>query len=218
MKEGIDMLGIIRVLTTDNSSILESHGKIISSLYGIKTQNCCIPNQPHGVHDDSTELAAIPKIVDLAKKMEANGAKAILISCAADPALRQTREALHIPVLGAGTCGALVSMALGSRVGVLNLTGQTPISPAMILGSRQTMEIAPEEVDNTLDLMTPNGMEAAKYALQKLEDHCDVVMLACTGFATIGFAEKMRPLTRIPIVDAVEASGAIAQIALRSLG
>ena len=210
------MLGIIRVLTTNDPKVFESHGQIIEKLYDIPVKNYCIPNQPYGIHDDVTEEAAIPKIVALAKQIEADGAAAILISCAADPGVEQARAAVKIPVLGAGTCAAAVAMALGRRVGVLNLTGHTPASPASVLGTRQTMEIAPLGVENTTDLMTPSGEAAAVQALQKLAANCDVVMLACTGFATIHFAEKMRSHVSIPIVDAVEASGAMAQLALRN--
>lgn len=211
------MLGIIRVLTTENPVVFESHGKIIEQMYGISVRNYCIPNQPYGIHDDETERMAIPKIVSLAKRIEADGASAILVSCAADPGVEEARAVVRIPVLGAGSCAASAAMAIGRRVGVLNLTGHTPASPAAVLGTRQVMEIAPAEVENTTDLMTPAGERAAVEALQELATHCDVIMLACTGFATIKFAAKMRQHVGVPIVDAVEASGTMAQLVLRNL-
>ncbi|MCI1821943.1 MAG: aspartate/glutamate racemase family protein [Megasphaera sp.] len=211
------MLGIIRVLTTDDSKVFESHGVIIKERYGIHVKSYCIPDQPYGIHDEVTETAAIPKIITLAKNIEADGVKAILISCAADPGLQQVRASVHIPVIGAGTCAAALALTLGKRVGVLNLTGHTPSSPAAILGERQVMEVAPEGVDNTTDLMTPSGKMAAIKALGELAAACDVIMLACTGFATIHFAEKMRKHVPIPIVDAIEASGAVAQLILRNI-
>ncbi len=211
------MLGIIRVLTTDDPMVFESHGKIIERLYRIPVKSYCIPDQPYGIHDDATEEAAIPKIVALAKQIEAEGAQAILISCAADPAVEQARSAVSIPVLGAGTCAAAAALALGRRVGVLNLTGHTPASPAAVLGERQVRDIAPAGVDNTTELMTAAVEAAAVKALQELAAECDVIMLACTGFSTIRFAEKMRSHVRIPLVDAVEAGGAMAQLVLRNL-
>jgi allantoin racemase len=206
------MLAIIRVFTTTSRQILESHGKIIEKLYDISVKNYCILDQPYGIHNSATEQMAIPKIVAEARQAEKDGADAILISCAADPALKEVRTAVCIPVLGAGTCAAAMSMAFGQRVGVLNLSGNTPLSPAVVLGSRLEMELAPEGVENTTDLLTSEGETSAIRALKRLAEKCDVVMLACTGFSTIGFAEKMRQQVDIPLVDAIEAAGAAIQL------
>lgn len=209
------MLAVIRVFTTKDTAVLASHGKIIEHLYGISVRTYCIPDQPCGIHDAATEKTAIPKIVAAARQAEADGAEAVFISCAADPGVEKARETVKIPVLGAGTCAAAAAMTLGKKIGVLNLTGNTPASPAALLGNRLEMELAPEGVDNTTDLLTTAGEKAAARALRKLEERCDVVMLACTGFATIRFAEKMRQEAGIPIVDAVEAGGAMAKMFLR---
>ncbi len=211
------VLAVIRVFTSKDPAVLTSHEEIIRHLYGITVRTYCIPEQPYGIHDAATEKVAVPKIAAAATQAEADGAEAIFISCAADPGVEAARAILHIPVLGAGTCAAAVAMTLGRKIGVLNLTGNTPASPAALLGERLEMELAPKGVENTADLLTTQGEEAAVHALKRLAAKCDVVMLACTGFATIRFAEKMRPKVQIPIVDAVEAGGAMAQMILRKM-
>ncbi|MGO5130577.1 aspartate/glutamate racemase family protein [Mitsuokella jalaludinii] len=205
------MLGIIRVLTHNDQGFVDMHGNAITSFYHIPTISRCIPEQYQGVHDEATKAQAIPKIVALAKELEERGAKALLISCAADPGVAEARAAVTIPVLGAGTCVAAVARSLGAHVGVLNLTGTTPPSLRNVLGDAFFQEIAPQGIENTTQLQTPAGKAAAIAALRELECCCDVVALACTGFNTMGLAQEMRPLLSIPIVDPIEASGAIAQ-------
>jgi Asp/Glu/hydantoin racemase len=107
------MLGIIRVLTTDQDDILQEHGAILHEKYKINSISRCIPSQPNGIYDDRSEEIAIPKIIELARQMEAEGKVDVLtISCAADPALEETRAQVKIPVLGAGICTGFSTIRL----------------------------------------------------------------------------------------------------------
>ena len=47
----------------------------------------CIPDQPEGVHDETSETVAIPKIRKLAKEFEKQGVDGVIISCCGDPGL-----------------------------------------------------------------------------------------------------------------------------------
>lgn len=76
------MLGIIRVLTTDQDNILQEHSKKMEESYQIKSITRCIPSQPNGIYDDESEKEAIPKIVKLVEEMEKDESlEAITISC-----------------------------------------------------------------------------------------------------------------------------------------
>jgi Asp/Glu/hydantoin racemase len=204
------MLAIIRVFTTKDEGILQSHSRIISGKYGLKTCTYCIPDQPYGIYDEQTELQAVPKIVAAAKQAELEGATAILISCAADPAIEAARQAVTIPVLGAGSSAAGIGLALGNRVGVLNLSGPTPVRMAQVLGAHLIMEMSPTGVKNTTDLLTSTGRSAAIEAVKKLAREVDVIVFACTGYTTIGLLSDLNGQLDIPIVDAVQAGGAVA--------
>ena len=121
------MLGIIRVLTTDNQEVLHEHGKRMKDLFLVESVTKCITDQPNGIYNDETEAMSIPKIVALAKQMaEEDGVDVITISCAADPALNETREVLSFPVLGAGVCGAHAASMVGQRVGIVGITEIPP--------------------------------------------------------------------------------------------
>src|SRR4051794_12456505 len=120
------MIGVIRVFTTENEEILEQHGKIISKCYEVPTVNKCIPDQPLGIYNDETEEMAVPKIVELGKRLEQEGCKILTISCAADPAIEELRKEVAIPVIGAGSAAALTALAIGQPVGVLGITDTPP--------------------------------------------------------------------------------------------
>lgn len=204
------MLAIIRVFTTNDQTVLNSHAKVIAAAYGIETKTYCIPEQYYGIHGAATEKLAIPKIVKAAETARNDGAKCILISCAADPGLEEARAAVDIPVIGAGSCAAGVAIARGTRVGVLNLTGKTPRAIARSLGNRLAAEASPPGVDNTTDLLTPLGQESAVQAIIELKRKSDVIMFGCTGFTTIGLERELRGKISIPAIDAIEAAGAVA--------
>ena len=204
------MLALIRVFTSTDPQVLGVHGSIITSRFGLSVRTYCIPDQPLGIHDDASERQAIPKIVATAEQAAADGAGCVLISCAADPAVRECRRALGIPVVGAGSAAAGVALALGPRVGVLTLNGPVPQPMAAILGSHLAATKSPAGVANTADLLTPAGRAAAIAAARDLASRVDVIALACTGYTTIGLEAQLRGSIGVPVVDAVEAGGLIA--------
>lgn len=205
------MLAIIRVFTTTDEAILMSHENILRNEFGLPGRTYCIPDQQLGIYDEASEKQAAPKIVTVAKQAVADGAKAIFISCAADPAIDAVRAAVSVPVLGAGSAAAGLGLALGARVGVLNLSGNTPVSMAQLLGSRLAIELSPKGVENTTDLLTDKGRQAAIQAAQQIAQVADVMILACTGYTTIGLAAELQRKVDLPIIDAVRAGGAVAK-------
>ena len=209
-------VGIIRVLTTDNSELLAAHGRIVEHDFGLATVTRCIPDQPRGIYDDETERVALPKIIRLGKEMAREGVDAILVSCAADPAVAELRSELKIPVIGAGSAASAVALGLAERIGILNLTEGAPGPVRVLLGDRFVGEANPEGVKNTLDLMTSWGRDAALEAARKLgEAGAGALVLACTGYATIGMADLLRSRLGILAVDPVRAAGLITSYAVR---
>lgn len=203
-------IALIRVFSTTDETVKESHGKIVSDRYGIPVKTYLIPDQPFGIHDDASETLAVPKIVAITRQAQDDGAHLVLISCAIDPAVAVCRQELTIPVIGAGSAAAGTAIAFGSRIGVLNLNSMLHPRIAALLGDRLTAQRSPVGVNNTTDLLTDWGKQAAQAAARELAEQCDVIMFACTGFSTIGLAAELRQVVSIPIVDAVEAAGGFA--------
>ena len=66
-------IGLIRVLTTDDKDLLNLHGKILQDNFPFVVESRCIPDQSTGVYSKETHLKAVPKVLDLAIKMEKEG-------------------------------------------------------------------------------------------------------------------------------------------------
>jgi len=207
-------VGIIRVLTTDNSELLNAHGRALEAEFGFETISCCIPDQPHGVHNDATFAQAAPKVAALAAGL-APLVDAIIVSCAADPGLAEARAVSSVPVVGAGSAAADRALSLGASVGVLDLTATTPVSITSRLGDRLVAALVPDGVTETRDLLTDAGRTAAVAGAHSLvEQGADVVLLACTGMTSIALAATLAGELDVPVVDAVLAAGAAVEALL----
>ena len=74
-------IGLIRVLTTEDTHLLNSHGRVVESRFReLKVESRCIDDQPTGIYDEETSAVAVPKIVALGEEMERAGAEAIIES------------------------------------------------------------------------------------------------------------------------------------------
>ncbi|MEU4891670.1 aspartate/glutamate racemase family protein [Streptomyces sp. NPDC044780] len=206
-------IGVIRVLTSDDPAAVAAHGRVIEERYGLPTVSRCIPDQPHGIHDDASEARAEPKIVALARELADAGAHALIISCAADPALQETRQAVGtgVPVIGAGSAAAAVALGLGRRIGVLGIRDEAPPAVRAVLGDRFTASARPHGVHRTTDLLAPEGPAAVLEAAAGLvAAGADTLLLACTGLNTIGVRPLLERRLGVPVVDPVLAAGLLA--------
>lgn len=209
-------VGLIRVVTIKDKDLLNLHARVIEkALPELQVFTRCIQQQPKGIYNTETEEMAIPKIVDLARQMEEEG-EAIIISCAADPAVEEARRTVSIPVVGAGSAAAALALSYDRRIGVLNLTEKIPLVIEETLKDHIVAQDHPHGVMNTLDLLTDDGMAAVIEAAQRLERNgARVIALACTGMATIRIAPFLEEKTGLAVIDPVIASGVVALHALK---
>ena len=190
-------VGLIRVLTTEDEEVLQSHGKQIMEYFPeLEVVTKCIPDQYEGIHSPELGEIALPKIVETARSF--TDVDMIIVSCADDPGVAEIRKVLpDIPVTGGGETTVALALKYGSRIGVLGITDYAPqaymrmIPDQMILGR-------PEGVHSTLDLM------------KLKEQGAEVIALACTGLATIGIAKDLEKETGLPVIDPVMAEGMFA--------
>lgn len=202
-------VGLIRVVTFPDENLLNLHGKIIERYYPmLKVTSKCIPNQPYGIHDDETEALAVPKIIELAKKWK--DIDALIISCAGDPAVKELRKILDIPVIGAGESTAILAERYGNVFGVLGITEDIPSSYKRILGEKIVGTCDVPGIESTIDLMSDTGKEKViNKALGLKSLGAEVIALACTGMATIGIAKELEKVCGIPVIDPVIAEGLV---------
>ena len=203
-------VGLIRVLTTENEEVLQSHGRQIMEYFPeLEVETKCIPDQYEGIHSPELFETAVPKIVETARSFK--DVDMILVSCADDPGVAEIREALPgIPVTGGGETTVALALKYGSKIGVLGITDYAPqaylrmVPDQIILGR-------PEGVHSTLDLMTPEGKASVlRMGMQLKEQGAEVLALACTGLATIGIAKDLEKEVGLPVIDPVLAEGMFA--------
>ena len=202
-------VGLIRVLTTEDEELLQLHGKLIESYFPMfQVVSRCIPEQPEGIHDDETFAVGVPKVVNLAVELWKEGCQAIIISCAGDPGVPEARQAVPIPVIGAGSSTAALSLFFGSHPAVLGITEDVPSGYQRIFGDRIVDNAKGDGVENVLDLMTDRGYEATmKAAAAQKEMGAAVIALSCTGMSSIRIAPSIEKTVGIPVLDPVLCEG-----------
>jgi len=202
-------VGLIRVLTLDDPVLVNSQGRIIESMFPkLKVISRCIEDQPKGIYNEDSEKIAKPKIIHLAKQFEKEAVDAIIVSCAADPAVKELRSILSIPVIGAGSAAAVMALAFGDKIGVLNLTESTPKVIENILGDYLYAEETPKNIKTALDISTESGKKSIISAAQVLKAKgCDVILLGCAGMAPL--APSLREILKIPVIDPVTSAGCV---------
>jgi|SRR5699024_5029327 len=204
------MLGIIRVLTTEDLTVLNEHGKQMEAFLGIKNETECISDQWNGIYDEKSEEQALPKIVSLAENMiNKNRYTALTISCAADPALEALQKDKKVPIIGAGSSGANIAKSLGNKVGVLGITSEAPTSIQNILGNDLIYKNN-KDIRKTTDLFQDDAKNKLyETTYQLINENVDVILFACTGFSTIKLKDFLKKYTKKPIVDLIEAQSLI---------
>lgn len=202
-------VGLIRVVTLNDEELLQAHAnKLERNFPQLEVITRCIPDQPEGVHDIFTEKAAEPKIIKLARELEAEGVEAVFISCAADPALEECRNILNIPVIGAGSACAALAAGISDRIGVLGIMDTVPVRMAEILGKKNIAAVKPQGVTLTLHLLDEAGKKHTFRAAEYLRSKgCDTIALACTGMSTMGIAQELKAALKIHVIDPVLAAG-----------
>lgn len=206
-------IGLIRVVSFEDKKLSELHGRLIEEHFpSLQLISRCIKNQPKGIYDEETKKIAVPKIVELGSQIEEEGkVKAIIVSCADDPGVKELRKFLKIPVIGAGSSVAAVALSYSTKVGTLGITEQTPKIMQEILGKHLVAETKPEGIKTTLDLMTDKGKENAFKSVEYLKEKgAEAIALVCTGYSTIGIANDLEKAIGIPVLDAVIAAGLFA--------
>jgi Asp/Glu/hydantoin racemase len=206
------------VLSTDDPELLNRHGRLLDEFIGdpvLTVVSRCIEGHPQGLWNSEEEQKALPKIVRLGQEMErSDGVAALLVSCMADPGVPELREAVDLPVIGAGSASAAMALALGRPVGALSIVPEIlpPISD--VLGQHLGGWEVPAGVKTTLDLMSDESKERFVEAGERLKGQgAGVILLACTGFSTIRIAPLLEERLGLPVVDPVISAGLAAYYA-----
>lgn len=173
---------------------------------------------PETIEQDYDEIHSCPYILDEVNQAEQDGADAVVIDCALDPCLSGLREAVRIPVIGAGHASFLMAAALGDRWSVLS-----PL-PQLIPGLRRRIDEYgfAEKVTSfrsletgILDLLSEEARQSFKRqgveAVDK--DGAEVLILGCTGMSPV--VPELKRHFQIPLVDPAAAAICLAENMVR---
>ena len=202
--------GLIRVITIPDAEVAGIHGRLIMEKFPTMTvETKCISGYPEGLYSIELKNAAIPQIVEVAQSFK--DIDVLIVSCAEDPAVPEIKNAVDIPVIGAGSSVAAIARRFGSKVGVLGITDHVPQPYLEILGKDLIDLGRPEGVVTTLDLMKESGVKAVEKLAMMLKDAgAGAIALACTGMSTAGVAKSLAKKTGLPVIDPVTAEGLMA--------
>ncbi len=208
MRMNMFRIGVLRVLTTNEEKELELHGRLLEKYFPFfKTESRCIPGQYDGIYNEETLTRAVPKIIELSKDWSGH-LDGLIVSCAGDPAIKELKEVLTIPVTGAGMATASYSLNLGCKIGIIGIEDSPPANYIEILGDKIVEYIKPDGVRTSNDLQTSRGKESILAAGERIKKMgADAIALACTGLSTAGAASLLRNSLGMPVADPVLAEG-----------
>ena len=192
----------------------------------LKITHCLLENGPASIESKFDEALAVPDTIRKAIEAEKNGAGAVVIDCMGDPGLHACREAVSIPVLGAGQTAMHLAAMLGHRFSFITVLDRIrPMVDDLIstYGLRdnyvsfQAVDIPVLELTHDLDVLNDALAEKAMVSIE--QDGADIVVLGCTGF--LGCAEAMRAslLTRgfdVPVIDPIPATVLVAEALIKA--
>lgn len=170
---------------------------------------------PASIESEYDEALAGPGILQRVHEANAENVDAIFISCGADPAVAAAREIADVPVVGGFEPAIMTALALGERVGLLQvLPNVTPMLRSLARRYAIDERFGPIRVIDVpvLSLKGHDVVEDALYAQAKaaLElGEVDVFVLGCTGM--IGMAARLQNRiaangTFVPVVDPTAAA------------
>ena len=206
------------IRTLDEVKPLEGHGLAVS--------HSLLESGPASIESEFDEALAVPDTIRIAIEAENSGADAIIIDCMGDPGLHACREAVSIPVLGAGQTAMHLANMLGHRFSFITVLDRIEPMIERIIGSYgltqkyasfQAIDVPVLELMH--DVQALNAALSAKAIASIEEDRADAIVLGCTGFfgcaATI--AETLHAAGyRVPVIDPIPAAVHVAEALIKA--
>ena len=177
-----------------------------------------IKHGPETIEQPLDELLAGPAILEEVVLSEHEGADAVIIDCALDPSLSALREAVGIPVVGAGQSAFALAITLGDTFSVLSpLKSLLPAYKRRIREYGLNFALASVRCLDfgILDLLSPEAADAfvreGRAAVE--EDGAEVLVLGCTGMSPA--IPKLQEQFEVPVIDPAATAILMAQTLVR---
>ena len=176
---------------------------------------------PSSVENEIDEALAATGVILKAIEAENEGVDAVIIDSCGDAGIFPAREAVSIPVLGAGQTSMHVASMLGGRFSIVTVLDSVvglfedlakKYGVGEHLASIRWIDIPVLDIHKDLDAVKDKLAEESLRAVQ--EDGANGIVLGCTGF--IGCADAIERLLKskgydVPVVDPTTTCLAMAQ-------
>ena len=180
-----------------------------------------IPHGPDSMESAYDEAIAAPYILQQVVSAEAEGCDAVVIDCAADPALRAAREISELPVVSAGEASYHAAMMVAGKFSVIT------VLPTNEIGEHLDMygfsgRVASIRSANVPVLALEDEQEAEEHlyaAARKAvdEDGAQAIVLGCTGM--MAMRDSLEKRLGVPVIEpysaAVQFAASLVRMKLR---
>lgn len=157
------------------------------------------------------------ELIEKAIQAEKDGYDVIGLYCSGDPAIDAIREAVNIPVIGAGQTSVQIAMGLGNKFSWITSSESTVAADNYVrrsgvdytrLASVRTVPVdiasaGSQERSAVIDRLTTCGRKC-------IEDGAHVIILGCLVFA--GMGPEVSKRLRIPVIDPAYAIVSMAEL------
>lgn len=181
---------------------------------------------PSSIESEFDEALAVPDTIRVAIEAEDAGANAVIIDCMGDPGIHACREAVSIPVLGAGQTAMHLANMLGHRFAFVTVLDRIEPMIERIIGgyglsqkyaSFQSIDVPVLELAHDIDALNVALSEKAIVSIE--EDGADAIILGCTGF--LGCASAMQKTLLeagydVPVIDPIPAAVHMAEALIKA--
>ena len=191
----------------------------------LSVRHSLLDSGPSSIESEFDEALSVPDTIAKAIMAEQQGADAIMIDCMGDPGLHACREAVSIPVLGAGQTALHMANMLGHRFSFITVLERIrPMIDKIIhtyglrqkYASFQSIDVPVLELSHDMEALNAALAEKARMSIER--DGADAIVLGCTGF--LGCAEAMRKSLLaadhdVPVIDPIPVAVQVADALIR---
>lgn len=182
-----------------------------------------IPHGPDSMESAYDEAIAAPYILQQVVSAETEGCDAVVIDCAADPALRAAREISELPVVSAGEASYHAAMMVAGKFSVITVlpTTANEISDHLKMYGFSS-RVASVRSANIPVLALEDEQEAEEHlyaAARKAidEDGAQAIVLGCTGM--MAMRDSLEKRLGVPVIEpylaAIQFAASLVRMKLR---
>ena len=182
-----------------------------------------IPHGPDSMESAYDEAIAAPYILQQVVSAETEGCDAVVIDCAADPALRAAREISELPVVSAGEASYHAAMMVAGKFSVITVlpTTANEISDHLKMYgfSSRVASVRSANVP-VLALEDEQKAEEHLYAAARKaidEDGAQAIVLGCTGM--MAMRDSLEKRLGVPVIEpylaAIQFAASLVRMKLR---